>query len=153
MASLEHYRKIIEEFCEITQIQDVANLFEHGQINVRGLDMLLFYDEEFDPARLQIRVDLQKPPHSGRSVKALLTALLVSNYGFGMGGLFVFGINPHDGHVVLTVQQMIDAETTGQALLESLQGIAAQAEQVWQQICDELKKMNQAAPLGKSVRV
>lgn len=153
MANLEHYRKIIEEFCEITHIQDVASLFEHGQINVHGVDMLLFYDEEFDPERLQIRIDLQKLPHAEKSAEALLAALLVSNYDFGMGGFFVFGVNPHDGHVVLTLQQMIDIETTGQNLLKMLQSAAMQAKSQWQHICEEMEKVDRSSPLRKFVKV
>lgn len=126
----------------LTNIQDAVTLVENGQISVGGLDVLLFYDEEFDPNRLQIRVDLQELPVLGKSAEALLTALMIGNYSFGMGGLFVFGINPLDGHVVLTIQQEIDNETTGRSLLDALQKTVMQAKSQWQQVCADSAKMD-----------
>ena len=148
MASTEHYRKIIHEFCEIVGLQDPVGLFEKGQLHVDGFDMLLFYDEQFDSERLQIRMDFRELPTSEHPPAVLLTALLVNNYIAGMGGLFVFGLNPEDGHVVLTMQVSIDAETTGRELLDALRDTTARAKTLWQGICDEFVRANQK-PLAR----
>jgi hypothetical protein len=137
MTSTEHYRKIIHGFCEIAGLDDPIRLIEDGQLHVNGFDMLLFYDEQFDPERLQIRIDFRNPPALEKRLADMLAALLMNNYIGGMGGLFVFGLNPEDGHVVLTVQVNIDADTTGQDLMSALRDTTARAKTIWQSICAE----------------
>lgn len=154
MSSTEHYQKLIHDFCEIANLKDPLGLFDNGQIQIDGIDMLLYYDEEFAPNLLQIRVDLEEPPKLEASPDAFLKALLVSNYVVGMGGVFVFGINPMDGHVILTVQQSINDETTGSDLLRTLKSTATQATDVWQKLSGELPVSDdRQRRLGPLVRV
>lgn len=152
MAGSEHYRRIIHEFCDLAGLQEPLRLIEDGRLCIDGVDLLLVYDEAFDPRRLQLRMDLQALPRSHKHPTAMLTALLVNNYISGIGGLFVFGLNPRDNHVVLTVQVMLDDEATGRELLTSLKDAVAQAKTVWQQLCDEIAKGDRSTASSRMIR-
>lgn len=104
-----------------------------GVLKVNGLDTLLFYDEELDPERLQIRVDFGPLPSEPQALSVLMRSLLAVNFTYGMAGLAVFSINAGNDHVILTLQQRLDVTVTAQDLLGVLRHSNLQAMFAWEQ--------------------
>lgn len=107
---------------------------ETGALKINEIDALLFYDEEFDPDRLQIRFDLGKLPDKVDALLPLTLALLSVNFIFGLGGLAVFGINVNNEHIVLTTQHILSDSVSAQDLFSLLQEAAYKANQAWQEV-------------------
>lgn len=103
-------------------------------LNIGGWDTLLFYDEEFDPGRLQIRIDIGELCLAPEALSAVMRSLLSANFVYGLGGLSVFSINPGDGHIILSTQKPIDTDTTAQDILAFLREAIGQARSLWQEI-------------------
>lgn len=105
-----------------------------GALKVNGMSTLLFYDEEFDPDRLQIRFDLGEVPDDPAESLPFLHAILRVNFVFGLGGLAVFSINVNNNHVILTTQHTLAESISAQDLFFILQEAAQKAHFAWEQV-------------------
>jgi hypothetical protein len=138
MMNKDRYRELAQEICECAGLPPDDPFIESGMLNINGWDTLLFYDEEFDPECLQIRVDLGELPSASEASQAIMLSLLSTNFVYGLGGLSVFSVNPRDGHIILTTQNAIGVSTTAQDILAFLQESVGQARDRWQEVLGEL---------------
>lgn len=129
----ESYRRLIREVAQCAGLSANDPFLETGLMNVDGLDTLLFYDEEFDPERLQIRIDFGSLPTDLDELRMLTLSLLSVNFDYGMGGLAVFSVNPSNAHVILTTQHTLHEYLTAQDLLASIRNSNAQARFAWEE--------------------
>jgi hypothetical protein len=141
MMNQERYRELAREICKCAELPPDDAFMESGMLNIDGWDTLLFYDEEFDPERLQIRIDLGEMPSSPGAPQVVMLSLLSTNFVYGLGGLSVFSINPSDGHIVLTTQHMIDMRTSAQDILAFLREAVGQARGLWEEVLGALSAM------------
>jgi hypothetical protein len=103
-------------------------------LKVNGVETFLFYDEAFDPDRLQIRMDFGDLPNDPRQLNDLMLSVLAMNFTYGLGGLAVFSVNPEDAHLVLTTQHTLEPSMAPQDLLVALKESNAQAVFAWEEI-------------------
>ncbi|MDB5795726.1 MAG: hypothetical protein JWR25_2105 [Noviherbaspirillum sp.] len=129
----ERYKQLAREFCQCAGLPSDDPFLRTGMLKIDGLDVLLHYDEEFDPERLQIRVDFGELPEATGSRLALALSVLSVNFEHGFGGLHVFSVNPNNGHVVFTKQHVIDTATTAQDLYGDLAQSISEAHASWEE--------------------
>ncbi|MDM0029830.1 hypothetical protein [Variovorax saccharolyticus] len=134
----ELYRNLASELCSCMGLQDNAAFLKSGMLVVDDLDVLLFYDEQFDPNRLQVRVDFGEIPTLADGSALLLMELMASNFIYGLGGLAVFSMNPANGHVVFTTQHIAERSMTAQDLWLELRSSITQAHSAWKEALSKL---------------
>lgn len=126
------YRALLQSLGKYLQLHDLARFASSGLLEIENMPVVLLYDEAFDPQLLQIRFDLGDSPEEGR--EALWYALLDSNFIWGEGGRFVFGVCSDTDHVVLTIQHAIAADVTAAELGDWLRGAAREVLARWTEI-------------------
>ncbi|MDM0030407.1 hypothetical protein [Variovorax saccharolyticus] len=136
----ELYRNLASELCECMGLHEDASFLDSGMLIVDDLDVLLFYDEKFDPNRLQIRVDFGKLPSIESGSTLLLVELMASNFIYGLGGLAVFSMNPTNGHIVFTTQHIVERSTSAQELWFELRNSISQAHSAWEKALSNLPR-------------
>ncbi len=127
------YRQLTRELARCAGLAADDPFLETGLLSVNGVETLLFYDESFDPHRLQIRMDFGPLPPDQEHQRRLMLSLLAVNFVYGLGGLAVFSVDPSNAHVILTTQHTLDARVTAQELLDTLKEASAQAGVAWDQ--------------------
>jgi hypothetical protein len=137
------YRNFLEEFASLVGI-NTDLLMEDGRINVDGLDMLLRYDEEFNPNLLQVRISFGPLPQQHRLM--LLTALMCENYVWGYGGTCGFSVNPDSFNIVLTVQLRLSEEFSAQDLWQGLSTLAHNGHSLWDEAHHNIARIREGMP-------
>ena len=131
MMNTARFEKLATELAFCAGLASDDPFHETRVMKLNGLDTLLFYDEAFDPGRLQIRMDFGGLPKDPVQLNALLLSVLSLNFVYGMGGLAVFSVDSSNAHLVLTTQHGLDTTVTAQDLLAVLQESHAQAVSAW----------------------
>lgn len=134
MMNTARFEKLANELALCAGLASDDPFHETRVMKVNGLDTLLFYDEAFDPERLQIRMDFGGLPKDPVQLNALMLSMLSLNFIYGMGGLAVFSVDSSNAHLILTTQHGLDTTLTAQDLLAVLQESHAQAVSAWDEL-------------------
>ncbi len=134
MMNTARFEKLATELALCAGLASDDPFHETRVMKVNGLDTLLFYDEAFDPERLQIRMDFGGLPKDPFQLNALMLSVLSLNFIYGMGGLAVFSVDSSNAHLILTTQHGLDTTLTAQDLLAVLQESHAQAVSAWDEL-------------------
>lgn len=127
------YRQLTRELAQCAGLPADDPFLETGLLTVNDVETLLFYDESFDPRRLQIRMDFGPLPPDHEHQRRLMLSLLAVNFVYGLGGLAVFSVDSSNAHAILTTQHSLDAQVTARDLLDILKDASAQAGAAWEQ--------------------
>ncbi len=121
---------LVEAFCDHVGFRDRTRLLADGDtLAVEGVDMLLRHDKEVAPGRFEVRVDLGMEILASR--EKLWQGLLYSNFLMGNGGRMMFSVHPERDAVVLTFQQDLPVDATGEEFAELLRTIAGHVKGFW----------------------
>ncbi|MGI4847640.1 MAG: hypothetical protein ACRYGK_05830 [Janthinobacterium lividum] len=97
--ALEQYKQIIDEFCDLADIDDVASVFETGLLKVGETPVRIEYLQSLDLCRLSIDLGM---PLAGYQ-PGLYRLMLESNFSHIGETLSTLTIEPSSGHAVLVV--------------------------------------------------
>jgi len=126
----EHFRHLVDEICQLTQIPSAALLYEATQLTVRGVDFSLRPLESAQAQTVLMHADFGPLP--ARQREAILLRLLDTNFhlidGVSHSG---FSHNEHTGHVMFASALALESTTAAQVLL--LMGHIAEYAQAWRQ--------------------
>lgn len=93
------YKEIIDEFCDLADIEDVAGVFDSGLLKVGGTPVRVEYLEFLELCRISVDLGV---PASGYP-PGLYRLMLESNFTHVGESLSALAIEPASGHAVLVV--------------------------------------------------
>jgi len=127
--SLQNYRQLIDQICELTMLPDPASLYEMASISVRGINFSLLPQENAGGGNVQIYCGFGPLPKQQR--EPVLLRLLETNLHLCTGpGSPALSYNSETSQVVLVCVlplELLEAQT----LLDMLGALADMAKQ-WQ---------------------
>jgi len=127
--SLQNYRQLIDQICELTMLPDPASLYEMASISVRGISFSLLYNEKGDSGEVQIYCGFGPLPKHER--EPVLLRLLETNLHLCTGpGSPALSYNSETSQVILVCVLPLEV-LEAQTLLDMLGALAEMAKQ-WQ---------------------
>ena len=148
--SLQNYRQLIDQICELTMLPDPASLYEMASISVRGISFSLLYNEKGDSGEVQIYCGFGPLPKHER--EPVLLRLLETNLHLCTGpGSPALSYNSETSQVVLVCVLPLEL-LEAQKLLDLLGYLADIAKQ-WQSdffLGDQHTQVPQTAPKNSS---
>ncbi|KAF1010957.1 MAG: hypothetical protein GAK32_01137 [Pseudomonas fluorescens] len=126
----QHYRQLVDQICQLTQIPTAALLYESTQLTVRDVDFSLSHIESPEADAVLMHADFGPLP--SRQREAILLRLLDTNFHLIDGVRHSsFSHNEHTGHVMFGSALALQGTTAEQILL--LMGHIAEYAQAWRQ--------------------
>lgn len=147
--SLEHYRLLIDQFCEATSIPNSASLYESANFAVSGVDFSLIYRDLQPHGQVQFYADMGKLPEQRREA-VLLTLLDINFHTFAGADSPVLAYNRETQRILL--MGALPIESASPQHLLSMMSSWAQVAHTWREnfFQEAVPKVKTAAPEGKN---
>lgn len=122
------FRMLCHEASRILQLSEPDAMHDHRRIELLGVDIAVFYDEELVSDRIFCYFDLG--PMLDGEVPQVLANLMTLNFLVGARSDGVFGIDPSSGNALMIVHVLLSDALTPDVLAQSLMLHAARAASV-----------------------
>jgi hypothetical protein len=136
----EKFRKLMKEFCRAGGMDESDEAVDSGIVCIDGINLLMYYNEEFGEDRLQLRLDFGEFERN-ETGSAVLAAILMNNFTWGLGGSHVFSLNPSNGHIVFTMQAFLNDAMTGAQLLDIANDLVKESRIAWEEAMRKLSNL------------
>lgn len=120
---------------EVLGVEALDGLGEYGRIEIDGMDIAVFFNEDLAPDRIFCYLDLGPVKDAGRSEAC--ENLMMLNFLVGTRTDGVFGMDPASGNVLMIVHVLASETLTGDLFAQALQFYAAQAASVRKSLIEE----------------
>ncbi|RYF76706.1 MAG: hypothetical protein EOO22_01205 [Comamonadaceae bacterium] len=121
-------RTLCHEASRILQLAEPDAMHDHRRIELLGVDIAVFYDEELVSDRIFCYVDLGPIPEG--EVPQVLANLMTLNFLVGARSDGVFGLDPSSGNALMIVHVLFSDALTPDVFAHSLMLHAARAASV-----------------------
>lgn len=118
------FRSLCRNISHALQQPDVDSLGEHGRIEIEGVDIALFFDEQINPDMLFCYVDMGPVPMAGRA--EVYGQLLTMNLLSGAKTNGVYSLDPASGNALFVVHFMNPETLDAAQLAEAFRIYATQ---------------------------
>jgi len=118
------YRSLCREVSSALQQPDIESLGEDGHIEIDGVDIALFFDEDVNPDMLFCYVDMGPVPEAART--EIYGQLLTMNLLSGAKTNGVYSLDPTSGNALFVVHFMQPETLDAAQLAEAFQIYATQ---------------------------
>ena len=144
------YRSLCRKLCSALHQSDVDALAEHGRIEVDGVDIALFFDEQVNPDMLFCYVDMGPIPELSRT--EIYGQLLTMNLLSGAKTNGVYSLDPSSGNALFVVHFMHPETLDAAQLAEAFQVYATQTNSLRAMMEEGSEPDGAAAPVQSAGR-
>lgn len=138
------YRSLCRKVSSALQQPDVESLGEHGHIEIDGVDIALFFDEDVNPDMLFCYVDMGPVPEVSRT--EIYGQLLTMNLLSGAKTNGVYSLDPTSGNALFVVHFMQPETLDAAQLAEAFQVYATQTNSLRMMLDEGTQPEPDAAP-------